>query len=240
MNRPTVDIARLQEAVGHVFSDVALLMQALTHTSFSNESPDPVQHNERLEFLGDAVINTVVAIEAYRRFPDADEGVLTRLKAVVVARPSLARQAEALNLGEYLRLGRGAASQDEVSAKASVLSDAFEALVGALFIDGGFAVAEAFISAHLAPELDRVKAEHAEVDAKTALQIACLKQFHEAPLYEITDRCGPSHDPMFTIRVVLPQGTAFEARAGTRKAAEQAAAALALEGGFDPTHTGDK
>ena len=221
-------IAELEATIGHVFSDRAVFMRALTHTSFSNEATDPVEHNERLEFLGDAVVNTVVSIAAYRLFPDADEGELTRLKSVVVARPCLARRAEAIHLGDYLLLGRGAAGQDGISTNPSVLSDAFEALVGALFIDAGFLVAEAFVNGHLVPELERVKAEHAEVDPKTALQIACLRQFHVAPLYEVAARSGPSHGPTFTVRVVLPKGESFEAQAGSRKAGEQAAATLAL------------
>lgn len=228
MNDERSRLQDFQDAVGIAFRDPSLLLAALTHASFCNEARDPTPDNERLEFLGDAVLNTVVAAAAFERFPSAREGDLTRMKAVVVSEPSLAERARDLRLGDALRLGKGAAMGDRVSDMPSVLADAFEALVGAIYLDGGFEAARAFVLAQLGPLLDRAAAEGANTDPKSALQVRCLKEARTVPRYEIVALAGPSHAPSFTARVLLPDGTTFTGQGRCKKDAEQAAAEAAL------------
>lgn len=134
------DFFQLQQALGYTFSDPDLIIQALTHKSFSNEQPEAVGHNERLEFLGDAVLELAVSDLVYRLFPDIPEGGLTRIRAEVVSEKALAEIARELKIGDYLRLGRGEINNKGYN-KPSLLSDALEALLGAVFQDGGFALA---------------------------------------------------------------------------------------------------
>jgi ribonuclease-3 len=218
----------LEAALGHAFRDRSLLVAALTHASFRNESRDDVADNERLEFLGDAIVGTVIAAAAFERFPGATEGELTRVKAAVVAGPSLAEQARILDLGSHLRLGRGAAVADRASGIPSVLADTFEAVVGAVYLDGGFEAARAFVLRRLGAALDAAAAPGAMEDAKSILQVDCLKRDHEAPRYEVTCHAGPPHAPRFTVVVTLPDGRTFEGTGRTKKDAEQSAAAEAV------------
>lgn len=228
MNAENALIRDFQEATGLTFRDPALLLAALTHTSFCNEARNPTPDNERLEFLGDAVLNTVVAATAFERFPTSSEGDLTRLKAVVVSEPSLAERARVLGIGSFLRLGKGAANGDRVSDMPSVLADAFEALVGALYLDAGFEAARTFVVAQLGPLLDRAAAEGRTSDPKSMLQVRCLKETRTVPRYEIVGLEGPSHAPVFTARVTLPDGVVFTGQGRCKKDAEQAAAEAAL------------
>jgi ribonuclease III len=218
----------LEEALGYAFRDRALLEQALTHASFCNESREALPDNERLEFLGDAIVGTAIAAAAFERFPDAPEGDLTRIKSAVVNGPALAEQARALDLGTRLRLGRGAALADRAGDTPSVLADTFEAVVGAIFLDGGYEAARAFVLRQLGPALDTAGAPGAAPDAKSVLQVACLKRDHAVPRYEVVGHSGPPHAPSFTVRATLPDGRAFTGAGRTKKDAEQAAAAEAV------------
>jgi len=228
MNDERTLVRDFQQTIGVTFRDPSLLLAALTHASFCNEARDPTEDNERLEFLGDAVLNTVIAAAAFERFPTAREGDLTRLKAAVVSEPTLAERAREIRLGDSLRLGRGASQGDRVSDMPSVLSDAFEAVIGAVYLDGGFEVARTFVLAQLGPLLDRAAADGSATDPKSALQVRCLKETHTVPRYEIVAIEGPSHAPSFTARVQLPDGSTFTGQGRCKKDAEQAAAAIAL------------
>ncbi len=222
------DLGRLEEDCGYRFQSRGLLEAALTHASFCNESRDPLPDNERLEFLGDAVVSTVVAALAYELFPEAPEGELTRLKSAVVSEPALAQRGRALRLGECLRLGRGAAQGDRVAETPSVLANTFEALAGAIYLDGGFAAAQAFVVGQLQPLLDRARAEGRVGDPKSTLQVLCLKTSRAVPRYVVTASSGPSHAPSFTVQVTLFDGRSFSGRGRSKKEAEQAAALAAL------------
>lgn len=224
-----------QQTTGYAFRDPSLLEAALTHASFTNESREPLPDNERLEFLGDAVVNTAVATLAFRLFPDAREGELTRLKAAVVSEPALAERARALRLGECLRLGRGAALGDKVANMPSVLCDTFEALVGAMHLDGGFEAACAFVEAQLGPMLVRARDEGRAGDPKSTLQVLCLKAAHATPRYAVLASSGPSHAPSFTVQVTLFDGRTFTGTGRSKKEAEQGAAAAALVACNEPT-----
>jgi ribonuclease III len=225
-----------EQTTGYTFRDPSLLDAALTHASFTNESKDPLPDNERLEFLGDAVVSTAVAAMAFRLFPEAREGDMTRLKAAVVSEPALAERARALRLGECLRLGRGAALGDKVASMPSVLCNAFEALVGAIYLDGGFEAARAFVEEQLEPMLVRARDEGRASDAKSSLQVLCLKAAHAVPHYAVLAASGPSHAPAFTVQVTLFDGRAFTGTGRSKKEAEQAAAAAALEACHVPAH----
>jgi ribonuclease-3 len=223
------DLSPLMTALGYTFQDPSLLRTALTHRSYCNEVPGQTGHNERLEFLGDAILNFLAGAVAYERFPDAGEGLLTRLRAQVVCEPSLADLAREVGLGPFLRLGRGAAQGDKAAANPSILADAFEAVVAAICLDGGLDAARAFAGLRLAAALDRAARIAGPGDAKTALQERCLAQWREVPRYEVLERLGPSHNPRFRVRVTLPDGRTAEAEGRSRKDAEQAAAGGVLE-----------
>jgi len=223
------DPACLEKAVGYHFNDRDLLVRALTHSSFCNETPEPVSDNERLEFLGDAIISTVVAESAFRQFPDAREGELTRLKSVVVAEPGLAARAMEINLGKYLRLGHGAATADSAATHPGVLCDAFEALIGAIYLDGGFDAARTVVLRFLAGELVSARAEGRQIDSKTELNMAAYSLTGKPPIYGTVEMRGPAHAPTFLVEVRLAGGATFRGEGSSKKAAQQAAAAQAMK-----------
>jgi len=227
-------INALQSRIGHEFRDRNLLVAALTHSSFCNESRDPVEDNERLEFLGDAIVSTAIAAAAFEAFPASREGDLTRLKAALVSEPSLAERARELGLGELLRVGRGAGHGDRVGGLPRVLADAFEALVGAVYLDAGFEVARALVLAQLGPALAAWKPDGRPRDAKSRLQEACLASSHATPRYRVLSAAGPSHEPCFEVEVNLPDGRTFPGVGRSKKDAEQVAAAAALTALEDP------
>ena len=228
MSEKTADPSLVESTSGYTFSSRALLEEALTHASFCNESKDPCPDNERLEFLGDAVVSTVVSALAFELFPDAHEGELTRLKAVVVSEPALAERGRELRLGECLRLGRGAATGDRVAAMPSVLANAFEALAGAIYLDGGFEAARKFVLSQLQPLLVRARAEGRGSDPKSTLQVLCLKTSHAVPRYTVLSSTGPSHQPHFVVQVTLFNERSYTGAGRSKKEAEQAAAHAAL------------
>lgn len=223
------DLDAIERDIGHVFRDRALLLAALTHTSFCNENHDCAEDNERLEFLGDSVVAAAVAQALYVLYPEATEGDLTRMKAALVNEAALARQARALGLGGRLRLGRGASTEDHVADAPSVLCGAFEAIVGAICLDAGFEVAREFVLSRMSADIARVAQDVPAGDAKSVLQVACLKRAHAVPRYDVLDRRGPPHDPRFTVRVTLPDGSACTGTGRSKKEAEQAAAAEAVK-----------
>jgi ribonuclease-3 len=226
---PPAPQAELEAAIEYTFKDRALLEKALTHSSFCNETKEAVSDYERLEFLGDAIISTVVAESAYRLFADAREGELTRLKSVVIAEPCLAKKARELSLTKYLRLGHGAATADRAAYAPGVQCDAFEALVGAIYLDGGFETASRFVNSQLAPELTAAREEGRQVDAKTDLQMVTYGTNHKPPTYQVIESTGPAHAPAFVVEVLLPDGRTFRGRGKSKKEAQQAAATLALK-----------
>jgi len=224
--------AALEAAIGHAFAAPALLEQALTHRSFLNETDDPAaRDNERLEYLGDAVLGFVAGDHLFRALPDAPEGVLTALRAALVREATLAAFARRLGLGPALRLGRG----EEATGgreRASVLCDAFEAVVGAVYLDGGLQAAAALLARFLEPELERVRAERRHRDARSELQELVQGARRETPRYATIEEAGPDHARRFTVEVavgerVLGQGTGPSKAEAARRAALEALARLA-------------
>jgi len=218
---------RLEASIGHAFADPKLLELALTHSSFANES-DAVHSYERLEFLGDAVLELCTSRELYNRFPTVREGQLTRLRSRLVKEKTLAQVARGVGLPDSLRLGRGEESQGGRERDA-LLADAMEALLGAVFLDGGYAAAETVIARLFhglwpeSAELPKAK------DPKTLLQEAAQHLFKARPVYVQLGTAGPEHAKVYEVEVRLPDGRCFQALGGSLKKAEQHVAAMALK-----------
>ncbi len=218
----------LENKLGYVFRDPSLLETALTHSSYANEnrSRGPVC-NERLEFLGDSVLGTTVAEYLYRHYPQMPEGRMTRLRAELVCEQSLYHVAQKLDLGRSLRLGKGE-EHNGGRERPSILSDAVEAVIAAIYLDGGIAPASALIHRCLLDDLGPMEPDCYN-DFKTALQEFVQRQSGQVLIYELTGESGPDHDKTFSVRVLLNGEPLGEGTGHTKKEAEQAAARNALE-----------
>jgi ribonuclease-3 len=218
----------LEQKLGHVFRDRSLLDTALTHSSYANERRGQGNNcNERLEFLGDSVLGVTVAEHLYRRYGDMPEGRMTRLRSELVCEQSLYRVAQKLELGRYLRLGRGE-EHNGGRERPSILSDAVEALIAALYLDGGTSAASAFIHTWLLSELDESEPV-CFTDFKTALQELVQRRSGQSLSYELIGEQGPDHAKLFTVQVLLNGSPVGQGDGRTKKEAEQAAAHNALE-----------
>jgi len=223
---------KLQDALGYQFIDVRLPLQALTHKSFSNEQQgQDTPHNERLEFLGDAVLELAVSERIYRLYPDIPEGGLTRIRAEVVCEKGLARIARQLELGGGLRLGRGE-EKCGGRTKASLLSDALEALIGAVFFEGGYDVVCGVVEKVFGPAIDASANIRYGTDYKTALQENLQARFGQLPEYRLLKAEGPDHGRVFTIEVLFDGKVLGTGEGSSKKQAEQQAAAKALQHSF--------
>lgn len=212
---------QLESIIGYTFKNPALLQTALTHTSFANESRTPIQHNERLEFLGDSVLSIVVADYLFHQWKNRPEGELTRARASLVCESALFEFAKEIGLGSYLRLGRGE-ERGGGRTRPSVVSDAFEALIAALYLDGGIEAARAF----LLPFLSEGKT--AEADYKTQLQEVVQQNPEERLRYLVESETGPDHDKHFAVAVYLNSNCIGRGEGHSKKIAEQHAAREAL------------
>ena len=217
-------LKEFQKKIGYQFQQEGLLRQALTHSSYANEHRmKKLSDNERLEFLGDAVLEIVTSDFLYHEHTDVPEGELTRVRASIVCEQTLAFCTRALNLGDYLFLGNG---EDQTGGRKrkSILSDAFEAIIGAIYLDGGFANAKEFIHRFV---LNNVEHMQLFYDSKTILQ-ELIQGRHEQLSYELIDESGPDHDKQFTVAVLVDGERVSEGEGHTKKAAEQQAAYQAL------------
>jgi ribonuclease-3 len=217
-------LRELEMAIGYRFTERRLLFQAMTHRSFVNEAGDrSVKDNERLEFFGDAVIDFYLSHQLYGRFPESSEGELTRIRASLVDEESLAQLARGLDLGRFLKLGRGE-EKSGGRGKKSILADAYEALVAALYLDGGAAAVQSLVELHFAPLMERHAAGTLSTDYKTEFQELTQALRGETPRYLLKDASGPDHDRLFKV-AALVGGVCFGEGAGrSKKEAEQAAA----------------
>ncbi|MBI5881865.1 MAG: ribonuclease III [Elusimicrobia bacterium] len=213
----------LEEAVGYHFKDPSLLREALSHRSYASESRTDI-YNERLEFLGDSILSAAVAHHCYVSFPDEREGTLSKIRSQLVSRGSLAQWAKKLDLGSHLLLGVGEDNSGG-RARASVLANALEALIGAIFLDGGYAGAAGFIKRWCRLELRGLE----ETDYKSRLQEVLQRKHKQTPTYELLESVGPDHDRTFSIVVRLAHRTLGRGTGKSKKEAEQAAARSALE-----------
>ena len=207
------------------FHDEKLLRQALTHSSFANEKHlKKHSDNERLEFLGDAVLEIISSEFLYKEYPDKPEGELTKLRASIVCEPTLALCTKDIALGEYLLLGKG---EDQTGGRGrkSILSDALEAVIGAIYLDGGFANAKEFIHKYILTDI-----EHKQLfyDSKTILQEIVQAGYNEELNYQLIREEGPDHDKRFVVEARIGEKSIGEGMGHTKKAAEQEAAYQAL------------
>lgn len=213
---------------GIAVDNLNLLIEAFTHRSYLNEHREYAgTHNERLEFLGDAVLELAVTDFLFKKFPEKDEGELTNYRAALVNTVSLAETAQQIGINEYLLLSKGE-SRDTGRARDVILADAFEAIIGALYLDGGYARAEAFIAAHLYAKIDTVIAKRAYQDAKSRFQELAQEKKGITPSYQTLAEEGPDHDKHFTVGVFLNEVEAARGEGKSKQEAEQAAAQAAL------------
>jgi ribonuclease-3 len=219
----------MEDVLNYKFKDEGLLLTALTHSSYANEAKaQGVVCNERLEFLGDAVLGFVVGSYLYKKFPDLPEGKLTKLRAGVVCEQMLAKKAKALGFHKYLRLGKG----EELTGgreRVSILEDAFESVIGALYLDGGVEAASSFILSQLKSEIDNINGSASVLDNKTRLQ-EVLQKSSQAPIeYVVVGESGPAHNKLFRVEVRHLGTILGRGQGKSKKEAEQHAAQVALE-----------
>lgn len=219
--------------LGLPFTDILLLNRALTHRSYLNEHPDALEDNERLEFLGDAVLDFLVGAWLYNHFPEMSEGELTRMRSALVRTDTLADFALQIGLNEVIRLGKG---EDEGGGRSrpAILCGAFEALVGALYIEAGFAAVSEFIEPLLQEASERILDAHEDHDAKSRFQEWAQAQGKGTPLYRTVSAQGPDHDKTFQVEVVLDgvvygHGEGKSKQAAAKEAARDALLSLGLE-----------
>ena len=218
------ELKKFQEIIGYKFQNEQLLKQALTHSSYANEKHlKKLSDNERLEFLGDAVLEVVSSEFLYQNYPDLTEGQLTKLRASIVCEPTLATCTEMIHLGDYLYLGKG---EDRTGGRMrkSVLSDAMEAVIGAIYLDGGFANAKEFVLKFIMTDIEH---KHLFYDSKTILQ-EVVQGEHEQLTYVLLGETGPDHDKTFEVGVLIGKKEISTGKGHTKKAAEQEAAYQAL------------
>lgn len=219
----------LEEKLGYTFKDISLLEGALYHSSYANEHrAQGIRSNERLEFLGDAVLGLVSAEYLYRKHPNAPEGELTRIRAALVREESLFEVAQNLGLGKYLKLGHG----EEVGGgrqRPSILADATESVFAAVYLDGGMEAARALIHRCLLEKEQEEAVEERRRDYKTELQELIQRTPGQALRYELVGAAGPDHARIFTVQVLLNDQPVGEGSGRTKKEAEQASAGAALK-----------
>lgn len=225
--QPLIDLDTFQQRIGYRFRDQSLIRRALTHPSAPNEYPDDLGDNQRLEFLGDAVLDFIAGAWVYRHYPEFDEGRLTRLRAALVRTQTLARFARQAGIHEALRMGRGEEEAGGRSREAS-LADAFEAVSGALFLDGGLEAAAAFIEPFISSTAEAILEAEADQDPKSRFQEWSQAELGITPHYRIVTERGPDHAKMFVAEVLLDGRVVGRGSGHSKQAAEQAAAEEAL------------
>ncbi len=227
---PEISLREVEDLLGYSFRDPVLLAQALTHRSFVNEHEEQkLRDNESLEFLGDAVLGFLISSEIYRRWPDLTEGELSKIKAYLVSAANLIRLAEKIRLGDFIRLSRGE-EKTGGRTKRAIVVDAYEAIIGAVYLDGGVEAAGAFVErqiGELLTGMDLRKLTYG--DFKSSLQERLHNLGRPEPVYRVVNEIGPDHRKTFIVQVVINGEVAAESSGATKKEAQQRAARLALE-----------
>ncbi|MFO8143306.1 MAG: ribonuclease III [Dehalococcoidales bacterium] len=221
-------ILLLENTLGTSFNDRSLIEQALIHSSFLNENPVPAKHsNERMEFLGDAVLGIVIAEELYRREPEASEGELTRLRGSIVCGTTLAGVAESIDLGKYLYMGKGEEANGGRNRPAN-LAGAMESVIGAIFIDQGYQAAKDCTLNLFQSEIEKALEHKTAINYKSRLQEYLQSRESRSPTYHIINASGPDHKPSFTVEVRIGSNTLGTGTGKSKKLAEMEAARFAL------------
>ncbi len=222
------DLSSLASALGITFKNPDLLIEALTHRSYLNEHREYAgSHNERLEFLGDAVLELAATDFLFKKFPGRSEGELTSYRAALVNTVSLSESAQELGLSGFLLLSKGEA-KDTGRARDAILADAFEAIIGAIYLDQGYAAAESFIGRQLYGKIDGVIARRSYQDAKSRFQEAAQEKRGITPFYETLSEVGPDHAKIFTVGVFIGDEEIARGEGQSKQEAEQAAAEAGL------------
>jgi ribonuclease-3 len=223
-----IDIAALEASIGLEFSNKELLTLAFIHKSFVNEHPDQERYNERLEFLGDAVLELSVTRYLFDNYPEQPEGQLTNWRSSLVKGKSLAKVASSLKLGDFLLLSRG----EDMSGgreKDYILANTMEALIGAIYLDMGFDVADKFIKKHIVTLLEEIIEKGLDIDAKSKIQEVAQDKLNLTPRYELLEEDGPDHNKCFVMGIYFGKKLAGRGEGSSKQAAEQEAARDALE-----------
>lgn len=223
------NLAKLQESIGYQFSDNKLLQQAVTHRSYLNENPSwPVGHNERLEYLGDAVLELVVTEYLYEHYPETPEGEMTNWRAALVNAVMLSSITNDFDLNAYMLLSRGEA-RDTGRARQYILANAIEALIGAMYLDGGYQPCKEFIGRFVLAHLPEIISKRLYRDPKSLLQEQSQDRLGVTPTYNVMEEWGPDHARQFRIGVYLGKELAGEGQGQSKQDAQQAAAEDALQ-----------
>ncbi len=227
MNLP--DFSKFEKRIGISFKDKTLLKSAFAHRSFLNENKNVVpEHNERLEFLGDAVLELASSEFLYNKYPDKPEGELTALRAALVNTYSISDVAKELGMNDYLLLSKGEA-KDTGRARRFILADAFEALLGAMYIDQGYEQVQKFLNLHLFPKIDEIISKRLWQDPKSRLQELAQDKLGITPRYEIVKEEGPDHDKKFVSAVLFDKEQVATGEGRSKQEAEQEAAKTAIK-----------
>lgn len=221
----SASLEEIEERLGWVFNDKTLLLEAFVHRSYLNENPENISCNERLEFLGDSVLGLIASHDLFLRFPHAPEGDLSSLRAQLIDASACAAYAKALGLDAFVLMGKG----ERVNlgkGRASLLADLLEAVLGALFLDGGFSAAEKFAEEKLRP-LMQAQAKKPQRNYKALVQTFAQRTFHQMPLYRLIEERGPEHEREFCIELIVDDKSLAQAWGDSKKQAERLAAELA-------------
>ncbi len=223
------DLHPLEERLGHAFRDQTLLLQALTHRSYLNEHTDfPLAHNERLEFLGDAVLELIVTEHLYKNYANP-EGDLTNWRAALVNAKTLAGIAGDLKFEEYLLLSKGESKDKDSKARMYILANAIEAIIGSVYLDGGAEAAEKFINHHILSHLKAILEQELYVDAKSKFQETAQEVLGVTPTYKVLEEKGPDHQKEFTVGIFLEKDLVAVGQGTSKQEAQVAAAEAGLE-----------
>ena len=224
-----IALAELQERIGYHFNDEELLQTALTHSSYTREKNRTSQCNERLEFLGDAFFDAIIGEELYKSFPDQEEGFLSRIRATIVCEKSLALKAAVIGLGEFIRIGKGE-EKTGGRKKESILADTMEAIIGAIYLDGGFDQAKRVVLDIFADVMEDARhGKYLVTDYKTALQELLQGEGNASIRYKLTGESGPDHNKTFHVELFINGAYESDGTGKTIKQAEQHAAEVALK-----------
>ena len=217
-----------EKTIGIQFKEKELLLLALTHRSYVNEHKDVNEHNERLEFLGDAVLELITSDYLFKNFPKRPEGDLTSFRAALVRTESLAETAQDIGIGENLRLSKGEEDTGGRS-KSYLLANAFEAVIGAIYLDQGYEKAREFVTRFLLNKLDTIVENRLDIDSKTKIQELAQAKYKVTPSYEVVEEEGPDHDKRFTVVVKIDEKEIGKGSGTSKQKAEEEAAANGIE-----------
>jgi ribonuclease-3 len=224
-----VDLQQLQTILGVTFADSTILLSAITHRSYLNEHREATwEHNERLEFLGDAVLELVVTDFLFSKYPEKPEGELTAIRAALVNTNSLAAASELLGVNKYLLMSKGE-SKDEGRARQYILANVFESCIGAIYLDQGYGAAKAFIAGRLFDNTEEIVKKRLWQDAKSRFQELSQEHASITPTYDTLSQDGPDHDRIFTVGVFLRNEKVGEGKGRSKQEAEQQAAQAAVQ-----------